>query len=146
MRACKRPTSNLEEVRESLKFYTENPDEFFQKIEWIDVDFQDIESLQEALIGVEEVYHCSAKVSFHPKDKEEMYQTNIEGTKQLLYACGSSSVKKFLFVSSIAVLDGLNENGELDEDSNYNPKNAHSAYSKSKHFRKWKFGVLLQKD
>jgi nucleoside-diphosphate-sugar epimerase len=134
VRACKRPTSNLEEVRESLKFYTENPDEFFQKIEWIDVDFQDIESLQEALIGVEEVYHCSAKVSFHPKDKEEMYQTNIEGTKQLLYACGSSSVKKFLFVSSIAVLDGLNENGELDEDSNYNPKNAHSAYSKSKHF------------
>ena len=51
-----------------------------------------------------------------------MYQTNIEGTKQLLFACQNSSVKKFLFVSSIAVLDGLNENGELDESSDFNPK------------------------
>jgi nucleoside-diphosphate-sugar epimerase len=37
------------------------------------------------LVGVEEVYHCAAKVSFHPKDKRKMYKTNIEGTKQLLY-------------------------------------------------------------
>ena len=134
VRATKRKSSNLDEVRQSLKFYTENPDEYFQKIEWIDVDFQDIESLQNALIGVEEVYHCSAKVSFHPKDKEEIYRSNIEGTKQLLYACENSSVKKILFVSSIAVFDGLNEKGEVDEDSDFNPKLDHSSYAKSKHF------------
>ena len=63
-----------------------------------------------------------------------MYQTNIEGTKQLLFACQNSSVKKFLFVSSIAVLDGLNENGELDESSDFNPKIDHSSYAISKHF------------
>ena len=38
------------------------------------------------------------------------------------------------FVSSIAVLDGLNENGELDESSDFNPKIDHSAYTISKHF------------
>ena len=38
------------------------------------------------------------------------------------------------FVSSIAVLDGLNENGELDESSDFNPKIDHSAYAISKHF------------
>ena len=43
-------------------------------------------------------------------------------------------MKKFLFVSSIAVLDGLNENGELDESSDFNPKIDHSAYAISKHF------------
>jgi nucleoside-diphosphate-sugar epimerase len=73
-------------------------------------------------------------VSFHPKDEKKMYQTNIEGTKQLLFACQNSLVKKFLFVSSIAVLDGLNENGELDESSDFNPKIDHSAYAISKHF------------
>ncbi|HCN11916.1 MAG TPA: NAD-dependent epimerase, partial [Chryseobacterium sp.] len=31
VRATKRKTSNLEEVRHSFKFYTENPDEFFNK-------------------------------------------------------------------------------------------------------------------
>ena len=134
VRAAKRKSSNLEEVKDSFRFYTENPTEFFNKIEWVNVDFEDIHSLQNALIGVEEVYHCAAKVSFHPKDEKKMYQTNIEGTKQLLFACQNSSVKKFLFVSSIAVLDGLNENGELDESSDFNPKIDHSAYAISKHF------------
>lgn len=134
VRAAKRKSSNLEEVKDSFRFYTENSDEFFNKIEWINVDFEDIYSLQKALVGVEEVYHCAAKVSFHPKDKRKMYKTNIEGTKQLLYASENSSVKKFLFVSSIAVLDGLNENGELDESSDFNPKVDHSSYAISKHF------------
>ena len=134
VRATKRKSSNLQEVRKSFQFYTETPNEYFDSIEWIEVDFEDIHSLQNALNGVEEVYHCAAKVSFHPKDEKEMYQTNIECTKQLLFACQNSSVKKFLFVSSIAVLDGLNENGELDESSDFNPKIDHSAYAISKHF------------
>ena len=134
VRAAKRKSSNLEEVKNSFKFYTENPDEFFNKIEWIDVDFNDSENIKNALNGVEEIYHTAAKVSFHPNFKREMYHTNIEGTKQLLYACENSSVKKFCFISSIAVLDGLNENNEMDEDSNYNPKIDHSSYAVSKHF------------
>lgn len=134
VRATKRKSSNLDEVRNSFKFYTENSNELFDKIEWINVDFEDIHSLQKALNGVEEVYHCAAKVSFHPKNEKKMYKTNINGTQQLLYACEYSSVKKFLFVSSIAVLDGLNENGELDESSDFNPKIDHSAYAISKHF------------
>ena len=134
VRATKRKTSNLEEVRHSFKFYTENPDEFFNKIEWVHIDFDDIDSLKIAVSGVEEVYHCAAKVSFHPDARNKMYHTNIDGTKNLLYACENSSVKKFCFVSSIAVLDGFNENGMMDEDSDFNSKLEHSAYAESKHF------------
>ena len=134
VRATKRPNSNLEDVRKSFAFYTENPDFYFEKIEWYNVDFDDIQSLENAVSGVEEVYHCAAKVSFHPNRKFEMYHTNIEGTKQLLYACQNTAVKKFCFISSIAVLDGLNENGEMDENSDFNHKLLHSAYAKSKHF------------
>lgn len=134
VRATKRKTSNLEEVRHSFKFYTENPDEFFNKIEWVHIDFDDIDSLKIAVNGVEEVYHCAAKVSFHPNARKKMYHTNIDGTKNLLYACENSSVKKFCFVSSIAVLDGFNENGMMDEDSDFNSKLEHSAYAESKHF------------
>jgi len=133
VRASKRPASNIDEVRNSYQFYTENPDDFFNKIEWVNVDFDDLHSLENALIGVTEVYHCAAKVSFHPKDEKEMYHTNIKGTKSLLFACENSSVQKFLHVSSIAVLDGFNEKGELDEESEFNPKIEHSAYAISKH-------------
>lgn len=134
VRAAKRPTSNLQEVRSSLRFYDENSDALFEKIEWKDVDFEDIDTLKSALQGVEEVYHCAAKVSFHPDKAKEMYQTNISGTTNLLYACENSTVEKFCHVSSIAVLDGFNESGELDEDSDYNPKLDHSGYAVSKHF------------
>ena len=134
VRAAKRKSSNLEEVRHSFQFYTENPDDYFNKIEWMNVDFEDIHSLQTAMIGIDEVYHCAATVSFHPADQRTMYHTNIEGTKNLLFACEGSGVKKFCFVSSIAVLDGINEKGETDENSDYNQKLDHSAYAVSKHF------------
>ena len=134
VRAAKRRSSNLEEVRHSFQFYTENPDDYFNKIEWMNVDFEDIHSLQNALIGIDEVYHCAATVSFHPADQRKMYHTNIEGTKNLLFACEGSGVKKFCFVSSIAVLDGVNEKDETDENSDYNQKLDHSAYAVSKHF------------
>jgi dihydroflavonol-4-reductase len=133
VRAAKRSASNIEEVKHSYQFYTENPGDFFNKIEWVNVDFDDIHTLQDALTGVTEVYHCAAKVSFHPKDEKEMYHTNIKGTENLLFACDNSSVQKFLHVSSIAVLDGFNEKGELDEESEFNPKLEHSAYAISKH-------------
>ena len=134
VRAAKRRSSNLEEVRHSFQFYTENPDDYFNKIEWMNVDFDDLFSIESALQGIEEVYHCAATVSFHPADQTRMYHTNIEGTKNLLFACEGSGVKKFCFVSSIAVLDGVNEKGETDENSDYNQKLDHSAYAVSKHF------------
>lgn len=133
VRAAKRPSSNINEVKHSYQFYTENPDDFFNKIEWIDVDFDDINAVESVLKEVTEVYHCAAKVSFHPKDEKEMYHTNIKATENLLFACENSTVEKFLHVSSIAVLDLLNEKGELNENSDFNPKEEHSAYAISKH-------------
>lgn len=133
VRASKRPGSNLNDVRHSYSFYTEDPDGFFNKIEWVDVDFDDQSSLQDALKGVNEIYHCAAKVGFDPKDDKEMYHTNVKGTENLLYACEGSEIKKFLHVSTIAVLDTFNEKGELDESSDFNPKEEHSAYGISKH-------------
>ena len=132
VRAAKRPASNLKDVLDSFAFYTDQPQEYFEKIKWVNVDFENPYSLQEALQDVDEVYHCAAKVSFHPAAAKEMYQTNIEGTKQLLaYA---NHVKKFLFVSSVAVLDGVNDIGEMDENSDFNSKLPHSSYAISKHF------------
>ena len=133
VRATKREMSNLQEVKKSWDFYTSQADEYFKKIEWVEVDFEDLDSLRIALEGIEEVYHCSAKVSFYPKDEAEMFKTNIEGTKNLLYIVEEKSVKKFLFVSSIAVFDKINEKGEIDEESGFDEKKQNSAYALSKY-------------
>ena len=134
VRATKRESSNIADVLESYRFYTDQAEFYFNKIEWVNVDFEDLESLENALTGITEVYHCAANVSFHPNDRRAMYHTNIEGTRRLLNACDGSAVQKFCFVSSTAVLDGVDEKGEVTEDSNYNPKLDHSPYARSKHF------------
>ena len=133
VRATKREMSNLQEVKKSWDFYTDQADEYFKKIEWVEVDFEDLDSLRIALEGIEEVYHCSAKVSFYPKDEAEMFKTNIEGTKNLLYIAEEKSVKKVLFVSSIAVFNKINEKGEIDEESDFDGKKQNSAYALSKY-------------
>ena len=63
VRAAKRPTSNLDEVKHSYSYLTEDHQYLFDKIEWIDIDFNDIHSLQSAVDGADEVYHCAAMVS-----------------------------------------------------------------------------------
>ena len=133
IRATKRKTSNLKDVRKSYQFYTDQPDFYFDQIEWVDIDFDDHDSLENALKDVEEVYHCSAKVSFSPSAEKELYKNNSEATEKLLFAIDPLKVNKFLFVSSIAVLDGYNEQGEMDENSDFNEKLDHSNYAISKY-------------
>ncbi len=133
VRATKRVSSNLEDVRFSYQYYTDKPDFYFDQIEWVNIDFDDQESLESALQGIEEVYHCAAKVSFNPSAEKELYKNNSEATEKLLFAIDSNKVKKFLFVSSIAVLDGFNEKGEMDENSDFNEKLHHSDYAISKY-------------
>ena len=63
-----------------------------------------------------------------------MLRTNVEGAKNLLYIAEEKLVKKFLFVSSIAVFDKTNEHGEIDEESEFDGKKQNSAYALSKYF------------
>ncbi|QCX54043.1 NAD-dependent epimerase/dehydratase family protein [Elizabethkingia sp. JS20170427COW] len=132
--ATRRSSSKVEELRKIFSYYTDQAEKYYQQIEWRNIDFQDIDSISAVLEGITKVYHCAASVSFHPKDKNKLYHTNIEGTRNLLYACEGSSVTDFCFISSIAVLDGINENGEMDEFSDFKSALPHSPYSKSKHF------------
>jgi len=134
--ATKRLSSDLEDVRKSFFYYTKDKDlseKYFNEIHWIDLDLSDIDLISEALEGVKEVYHCAGMVDFNPKNIDEIYTVNTTFTKNLLYACENSTVEKFCFISSIAVLDKFNENGELDESSDFDVNLDHSHYSKSKY-------------
>ncbi len=102
-----------------------------EQVEWIQGDILDVPSLTEALQNVQQVYHCAAMVSFHPKQKEDLYKTNVEGTANVVNACLETGVQKLLHVSSVAALGRL-ENKEIDETSHWLAQNS-SEYGKSKH-------------
>ena len=106
---------------------------FADKIEWIEGDILDVVVLEEALKGVSEVYHCAAIVSFDPKQKQRMHTTNVEGTANVVNACIDADIKKLLFVSSVAALGRIREDGPINETMNWSEETSNSEYGKTKY-------------
>ncbi|MBV9963868.1 MAG: NAD-dependent epimerase/dehydratase family protein [Parafilimonas sp.] len=102
-------------------------------IEWIKGDVFDTILLEEILNDVDEVYHCAAKVSFNPKNKKELFKTNIEGTANIVNASLNTGVKKLLHVSSVSALGRIRENTTVNETMQWSEETSNSAYGESKY-------------
>ena len=103
-------------------------------VEWVRGDILDVISLEEAMMGVKQVYHCAAMVSFNPKKKAILHHTNIEGTTNVVNACLNEGVDKLLFVSSVAALGRIREDKLINETMNWSEETSNSEYGKSKYF------------
>ena len=104
------------------------------KVEWFRGDILDVIALEEAMVGVEQVYHCAAVVSFNPKKRGMMYHTNVEGTANVVNACLDAKIQKLLFVSSVAALGRIREDTPINESMNWSEETSNSEYGKTKYF------------
>lgn len=66
-------------------------------------EITDAEAMKKALEGIDLVYHCAAVVG-EWLSREEADKINIKGTENLLRAGLANNVKRFVHVSSLAVL------------------------------------------
>lgn len=105
-----------------------------EKVEWVKGDILDVNSLEEAMENVEQVYHCAAIVSYDPKQKNQMFATNIEGTANVVNVSINAGVDKFCFVSSVSALGQRLKDGEIDESMNWNEETSGSNYGRSKYY------------
>jgi dihydroflavonol-4-reductase len=103
-----------------------------QNLEWVEGTLEDIISLEDALEGVEKVYHCAAVVSFDKKDKDKLFETNVGGTANLVNACLYQKVKKLCYVSSIAALSRKKDGDEITENTEWEESGRNTNYAKSK--------------
>ncbi len=67
-------------------------------------DINDVDSIQTAVKGCEQVYHIAAYARMWAKDRNEFFKVNLEGTKNMLNAAVQNGVSKFVFTSSTGVL------------------------------------------
>lgn len=134
VRALIRPSANTGMLKAVLHLYSDRPEAFYESIEWVEGDILDIFSLEDALEGVEEVYHCAALVSFLPADKKKLMRINAEGTANLVNAAIEKKVRRLCHVSSIAAL-GRPENQAdvIDENLVWKASRHNSAYAVSKY-------------
>ena len=96
-------------------------------------DILDVVGLEEAMMDVDQVYHCAAIVSFNSRLKQQMFKINIEGTANVVNAALDAGIKKMLYVSSVAALGRIRENGLINETMNWTEETSNSAYGQSKY-------------
>jgi dihydroflavonol-4-reductase len=96
------------------------------ELEWVVGDLLDLHSLEEAMRDIDVVFHCAALVSFVKKDAKKILEMNLQGTANVVNIALHQKVKRLIHVSSIAAL-----NGE-DEQSYFNYSSSYSTYGLSK--------------
>lgn len=133
VRAIYRNEQKLEKVKKVFSYYTDNYNNLFDTIEWVEADILDIPSLNEAFKGISYVYHCAAVVSFEPNKQYSLRKVNIEGTANIVNFCISNNVKKLCYVSSIATLGSALNNKPIDEKTIWNAEIDNSIYAITKY-------------
>ncbi len=77
-------------------------------------DLSDRDSVYAATKGIDKVFHSAALVGDWVS-REEAFKINVDGTKHLLNAAKEEKVKRFIFVSSLAVL-GMRDHHKTPSD------------------------------
>jgi nucleoside-diphosphate-sugar epimerase len=119
-------------LRTIFSFYTNRPDDFLHRIEWRIGDINESKSLEEVMQGVHEIYHCAAIVSLS-KGGNELMDTNVAGTRNMVASALRLNVKKFCFVSSIAACGFASGKHLIDEQTPWEDNEHKTMYALSKY-------------
>src|ERR1700730_5896267 len=67
-------------------------------------DLRDAASIEKALSGCEVVFHVAADYRLWVRDPDEMYRSNVEGTRTVLEAARKQKVRRVVYTSSVATM------------------------------------------
>ncbi len=102
------------------------------KAERVTGDLRDAASLKKAVSGCDVVFHVAADYRLWVRDPDEMYRSNVEGTRAILEAARKSGVRRVVYTSSVATM-GFTSNGHVaDESSPVSLANMIGHYKRSK--------------
>ena len=79
-------------------------------VEVAEGDLRDARSLRSGLEGCEMVFHCAADYRLYSKNPEELYESNVEGTRNLMQAASEVRARRVVYTSSVGAL-GLESDG-----------------------------------
>jgi nucleoside-diphosphate-sugar epimerase len=130
----RRLVENGEQVRalkRNLQSHT-NGTALNNRVEWVEGDVMNTSSLEKEMSGCEQVYHCAAKISFLPDERDEMMKLNVEGTANVVNTALATGVKKLLHVSSVAAIGRSRGTQLVNEETQWEDGAANSNYAISK--------------
>ena len=119
LRLLVRPTSDLRNIADL------NADR-------VEGDLRDAASIEKALTGCDTVFHVAADYRLWVRDPQEMYRSNVEGTRSLLAAAQKQGVRRVVYTSSVATMGFTSTGNIADENSPVSLANMIGHYKRSK--------------
>jgi dihydroflavonol-4-reductase len=115
-------------------------------IEIFEGDLQDKTSLDKAVKNCNTVFHVAADYRLWIPDPDNMYQTNVTGTRDLMLASAEAGVEKIVYTSSVAVL-GLNNDGSpANEETPMTAEDIIGHYKRSKYLAEKEVTKLINEN
>ncbi len=103
------------------------------QIEWREADILNEVTLEESLAGCETVIHAAALVSFNPRDRSRLFETNTSGTKKVVNTCLNLGVKRLIYISSVSALGRSKKSIIINESSQWTNSSLNTHYGESKY-------------
>jgi dihydroflavonol-4-reductase len=100
-------------------------------VEAVTGDLRDPESLKTAVEGCGVVYHVAADYRLWTRDPQEMYRSNVEGTRNLLSAARRMGVERVVYTSTVGAI-GIPKDGIGDEQIPVGIEDMQGPYKRSK--------------
>jgi dihydroflavonol-4-reductase len=98
-------------------------------------DLRDPASLKKAMSGCDVVFHVAADYRLWTPtqaDIDQMYRSNVEGTRSIITAAQEAGVKKIVYTSSVATMGFKTDGTLVDENAPVSLADMVSHYKKSK--------------
>ena len=96
-------------------------------------DLRDADSLKWALKGCDVLYHAAAYYSLWVKDRQSVYDINVQGTRNMLHAAAEAGLSKVVYTSTVGCI-GLNADASpANEETPFDPATLCNDYKKSKY-------------
>jgi dihydroflavonol-4-reductase len=101
-------------------------------VEIVEGDLRDVESLRMSVADCDNLFHVAADYRLWVPDPKSIYQTNVDGTRDLIRSAVEAGVKRIVYTSSVATL-GLNSDGSpANEDTPVSLEQMIGHYKRSK--------------
>jgi nucleoside-diphosphate-sugar epimerase len=117
---CERLVQNGYQIRGLVRDLNRSSDLRRQEVELVVGDLRDPRSLASAVKGIDIIYHIAAAFRVENVSRKEMWETNVEGTRNLLDAAVRAGVQRFVHCSTVGVHGGI-ENPPANEETPYGP-------------------------
>jgi dihydroflavonol-4-reductase len=100
-------------------------------VEPVEGDLRNPDSLARAVEGCGVVYHVAADYRLWTRNPQEMYRSNVDGTKHLLDAARRSGVERVVYTSTVGCI-GIPKDGIGDEQTPVRIEEMQGPYKRSK--------------